>query len=223
MSNRPNRARRPGPGAGQPAPDRRRTLLIAGGVVVLVVIIGILLALGGAEDDAAIDDDRPDFGPVAVDGPPLPELGDGTDAALGTPAPVVEGTDPEGSGVTIGEPGGPTLVAFLAHWCPHCQNEVPVLVDLAAEGELDGVRLVAVLTGTDEGAPNYPPVAWLEREEWSGEIILDDERGTAARAYGLSGFPFVVALDAEGNVAGRVSGESGRAGLLQLVDAARAG
>ena len=219
MSNRPNRNRRPGPGGPQ-GDNRLRTLLIAGGVVLLVVFIGVIVALGSAEEET---NDAPDVGPIATEGAALPELADGgSDAAVGSPAPLVEGTDPERSPVRIGQGGEPTVVFFLAHWCPHCQSEVPEIVGLMEGGELDGIRVVGVLTGTDPAAPNHPPVAWLERESWTGEIILDDEQGTAARAFGLSGYPFAVYLDADGEVGARTSGGVGAEGILQRVEALRA-
>ena len=52
---------------------------------------------------------------------------------------------------------------FLAHWCPHCQAEMPRLVALAKAGKLDGVDVTGVATGTNPGYPNYPPSAWLKK------------------------------------------------------------
>jgi thiol-disulfide isomerase/thioredoxin len=223
MSNRPNPSRRPTAPPSATAPDRRRILLLAGIAVAVVVVIGVLLALGGADDDGAGTDDRPAFGPVAVEGAALADLPDsGADPAVGATAPVLEVTDPEGSGTKVGAAGNePTLVVFVAHWCPHCQAEVPVIVDMMEAGELDGVRTVAVLTGTKESAPNYPPVAWLERERWAGDIVLDDEQSTAARAYGLTAYPFLVWLDADGTVVARTSGEIPREVLVQQIAALR--
>ncbi|MFP5255880.1 MAG: TlpA family protein disulfide reductase [Acidimicrobiia bacterium] len=219
MSNRPNRSRRPD-AAARPT-ERNRTLLIVGAVVLLVVLVGVIVALGSAEDEMS---DAPDFGPVATQGDALPELPDGgTDPAVGLAAPLLEGTDPEGSPVRVGGGGEATVVFFLAHWCPHCQREVPEIVGLAEDGELDGVRVVGVLTGTNPAAPNHPPVAWLERESWTGEILLDDERGTAAAAYGVSGYPFAVYLDRDGEVVTRTSVGVGSEGILQRVEALRAG
>ncbi|MGV3757950.1 MAG: TlpA family protein disulfide reductase [Actinomycetota bacterium] len=219
MSNRPNRSRR-APASSRPQDDtRKRTLLIVGAVVLLVVFVGVIVALGSAEDDP---DDAPDFGPIATQGEALPELPDsGDDPAVGSPAPRLEGTNAEGTPVRVGQGGEPTIVFFLAHWCPHCQSEVPEIVGLLEDGELDGVRVVGVLTGTDRAAPNHPPVAWLERESWTGDVILDDEQGTAARAYGLSGYPFAVYLDADGVVVARTSGGVGAAGIAQRAEAIR--
>jgi hypothetical protein len=82
-------------------------------------------------------------------------------------------------------------------------------------------RAVAVLTGTNAAAQNYPPVPWLEESGWAGDTLLDDEEFTAASAYGLTAYPFLVALDADGNVVARTSGERSAAEVAALADAAR--
>jgi thiol-disulfide isomerase/thioredoxin len=197
-------------------------LLLALGALAAVVVVGIVIALAGDDDDSATGGrDDATFGPVTVEGGALPTYpGTGPDPAVGQSAPVVGGESPDGEAVAVGG-DGPTLVAFLAHWCPHCQAELPVLVDLAAEGGFDGVRTVAVLTGTNADAPNFPPVPWLDREGWEGDILLDDEDATAALAYGLDGYPFLVVLDADGSVVARSSGELPAADVQAMVDAAR--
>ena len=149
-----------------------------------MAIIGIAISVGG---EAERQDDAPAFGPIDVEGAPLSPLPDaGTDPAVGTEAPIVAGIDGDEAPTAIGGPGEPTIVAFLAHWCPHCNAELPLLVDLQQDGTFDGVRTVAVLTGTNSAAPNYPPVSWLEDSGWSGDVLLDDESSTAAAAYGLT-------------------------------------
>src|SRR3546814_8262437 len=158
---------------------------------------------------------------ISVTGDDLvPRADGGDDPAVGTPAPTLEGVDPTGQGTSV-EYDEPTLLAFLAHWCPHCQAELPQLVALADEGALDGMDAVVVLTGTDETAPNYPPAPWLEREGWSGRVILDDEGGSAAQAFGLTSYPYLVLVDGDGEVIARNAGELGLDGLRELV--ARAG
>jgi thiol-disulfide isomerase/thioredoxin len=201
-------------------PTRRVPVLaIALGAIALVAIIGIAISVGG---EAERQDDAPAFGPVVVEGQSLVPLPDsGMDPAVGTAAPIVGGIDPDEVPTTIGEPGEPTIVAFLAHWCPVCNAELPVLVDLQEDGTFDGVRTVAVLTGSDAAAPNYPPVSWLEDSGWSGDVLLDDESSTAAAAYGLTAYPFLVALDAEGNVVDRTSGERSAEEVAAMADAAR--
>jgi len=198
------------------APAPRKTILpVVALVVAGLVAVGVALLAGGDEGDGG--GDVLATAEVTVRGDPLPPLADGPDPAVGSPAPGLEGVSEQGNPTTVEPTGEPTLLAFLAHWCPHCQAELPRLVDLAEEGALDGVRTIAVLTGTDESRPNYPPAAWLEREGWAGEVLLDDADQPAAAAYGLTSYPFLVLLDADGEVIARSAGELGAAGLQELV------
>ena len=49
-------------------------------------------------------------------------------------------------------------------------------------------------------------------------MIADDEAYSAALAYGLSGFPFMVLVDSDGNVVARVDGEQQPEQLAELVE-----
>ena len=197
------------------APTRSYTPFIVLAAIVAVALGIALLASGG--DDGGGDGDLLATAAITVRGDQLPPLPDsGADPAAGTPAPTLEGVDPTGQGTTV-EHEGPTLVAFLAHWCPHCQAELPELVTLAEEGALEGMDAVVVLTGTDEAAPNYPPAPWLDREGWTGRVILDDEDSSAAAAFGLSSYPYLVLVDADGEVIARNAGELGLERLRDFV------
>jgi cytochrome c biogenesis protein CcmG/thiol:disulfide interchange protein DsbE len=129
------------------------------------------------------------------------------DPAIGQPIPEVDGTSFDGSPVAIATDGKAKILLFLAHWCPHCQREVPVVQSWLDEGKLPaGVELISVATSIDPNAPNYPPDAWLAREGWSAPVIVDRDRSIAAR-YGLTRFPYWVAVDGDGRVAWRGTGE----------------
>lgn len=218
------------PEATAPAPhagDRRRTILLAAGVALIAVIVGVVVAVSGSSDNR--DDDgtgngtaTPVFGPISVDGTPLEAFtSTEDDPARGGAAPVVAGKSADGAATTIGAPGEPTLVVFLAHWCPHCQRELPRIVELMADGGLAGVRVVAVLTGSGADRPNFPPMAWLDREGWAGEVLLDDEASEAARSFGLTSYPFLTFLDSDGTVAARASGELPAEDIVALVELIR--
>ena len=59
------------------------------------------------------------------------------------------------------------LIGFFAHWCPHCQREVPRVAQWLNENGLpNGVEVVAISTSVREGTPNYPPSEWFEAEKW---------------------------------------------------------
>ena len=144
------------------------------------------------------------------------------DPAVGRPIPAVDGRSFDGTALSIKTDGRPKLIVFLAHWCPHCQREVPVVQAwLAAKGMPAGVDMISVVTAIDPNRPNYPPDAWLAREHWSVPVIVDAD-GQIATRYGLTAFPFWVAVHADGTVAHRVAGELTPDQLDGLVELAAA-
>jgi thiol-disulfide isomerase/thioredoxin len=153
-----------------------------------------------------------------VTGSPLPRFqSPESDPAIGQPAPTVTGADFDGRAVTIEPDGRPKLLIFIAHWCPHCQREVPIIQRwLDGRGAPDGVDLVSVVTAINPQQPNYPPDQWLRRERWSVPVIVDPDDRIAA-AYGLNAFPYFVAIDAEGRVVRRLTGELPVETLEELV------
>jgi thiol-disulfide isomerase/thioredoxin len=191
-------------------------------LAIAAVVVG--LAAGGDDDEAGVTTEPVESAAVEVDGDALaPFAKAGEDIARGVAAPTLTGETFGGASITI--PGdGPAIVVFLAHWCPHCQREVPVIVDwLAENGSPDGVAMYGVATEIDPSQPNYPPSAWLAREHWDVPTLVDDRESSAAVAYGLSAFPYFVVLDADGDVVTRTSGELTIEQLEQLVVAARTG
>lgn len=221
-----------------PPPDRNRTpwLIALGAVVVTVLIAVAVVVLGGNGDNgritisaggpasAGFDDTSPATTGIEVDGDALPPyLGTVADDAVGVTIPTITGTDYEGKPVTI-EPGSPLLVVVMAHWCPHCQAEIPRIVDWNDNGAVpDGVEVVGVSTAVDETRGNYPPPSWLEREDWPFPVLADDEQNTALQALGVDSFPTIIAVGADGRVAMRASGEGDDDRFDALVDAALAG
>jgi thiol-disulfide isomerase/thioredoxin len=171
--------------------------------------------------NATVAPDIPDefedlIGPVEVIGdalPPLVNEDQSADPAVGTPAPVLVGVGYDGRAVRIdAKQSGPTMVVFLAHWCSHCNAEIPVLNDLRDDGRIpDSVNVVAVSTAVTPGQPNFPPDEWLDKKDWTYPAIADgidmqSESFIGASAFGVSGFPFIALIDASGDVAARWSG-----------------
>jgi cytochrome c biogenesis protein CcmG, thiol:disulfide interchange protein DsbE len=145
--------------------------------------------------------------PPVITGDPLPPFqGPDNDAAVGLPAPEVSGTNFAGTPVSIEPDGRAKAILFLAHWCPHCQAEVPLVQTwVNAGGVPEGVDLVAVATGIDPSQPNYPPDAWLAREGWTAPVIADPTN-SVAEAYGLTAYPLWVFVGSDGNVVARAAG-----------------
>jgi cytochrome c biogenesis protein CcmG/thiol:disulfide interchange protein DsbE len=204
-------------------PPRWLWSALAVGLVVLILVVVLVsrssndsspAASGTATTTASQEQTRP----VAVTGPALVALPDsGADPAVGTVAPVLKGQSFDGTPVTVGPDGHPKLVLFAAHWCPHCQREIPLLATYLKDHPLpSGVELFLVATGTNSAAPNYPPSAWLAKVAWPSPVMADDASFTAADAFGLPAYPFFVALDANNKVVERTDGEISTDDFTQL-------
>lgn len=193
----------------------RKAVIVSVGIVV-VIATAVAIAFSSQQEVQA-------YGEVTVSGESLPPLPQGeADPAVGTTAPTVNGADWEGSPVEITHNGTPKVIAFLAHWCPHCQREVPVVQEwIDANGMPQEVEILTVATSINPAAPNFPPSSWLQEEGWTIPTIMDDEASTAGNAYGVSSFPFWVVLNGEGQVVGRLAGAIGAPGFEQLLEIAR--
>lgn len=197
------------------ARDRRLWMIFGIAVVVVLVAVVVIAAVAGSGDDSSSSNgngvDIQETRQVdVVSGSALPLFeSPESDAALGMTAPQVSGSTLDGTFIsTTPEAGNYKMIVFVAHWCPHCQREIPRLVDWAAQGELpDNLDVMAVSTAVDETRGNYPPSKWLEDEEWPFPVMADDDAGTAADTFGLSAFPYFVVLSPEGEVVARNSGE----------------
>lgn len=176
---------------------------IVGGLVVLALILAVVL---GNEEIGA------EYGDPTIEGASLNVMPPNLtvdESANGSEIPDVQGQDFDGNQVVIDRgDGSAKAIVFLAHWCPHCQAEVPrVQAWLNETGGVDGVEMYSVATSMNSAQGNYPPSDWLDREGWTVPVIRDDKDNSVLRAYGSGGFPYWVFVNADGTVALRTSGE----------------
>jgi len=209
------------PPPGSAPPSRFPTAWVVGGVVAFGLIALIVSSLGPTGD--ATDE----YGTPVVTGQALATHMDetpATDPTVGQPIPEVVGADWDGNEVSILRDGTAKAIVFLAHWCPHCQREVPAVAAYLDAAQLpSGLEILSVATSIDPVRTNYPPSAWLEREGWQPPVLMDDAASTVAAAFGLRAFPYWVFVDGNGNVVRRFSGETDPAALASwLVEAASA-
>jgi cytochrome c biogenesis protein CcmG/thiol:disulfide interchange protein DsbE len=206
--------------------SKNRTLIIVIGAFLLIAGLAAVALLLSSDDDSnessvtapVVTDasgetiaaaDLEETRAVEVTGAPLPPFdAEIVDPTIGTPAPVIAGQNFDGTPITIGgATGQPTMLVFLAHWCPHCNNEIPELIALDEAGGIpDGLNVIGISTGVKADQANYPPSAWIVAKQWPWPVLADDELSTAFTSDGGSGFPYTVLLDADGNVLSRVSG-----------------
>ena len=190
-----------------------RNAWLVGGVIAAVIAIAAIVAISASskKDQLAVGTVQ-EFSEVAVTGDALPAFDSAAnpDPAVGMTAPTLTGKSFTGNVVTTESTGTPTLTIFLAHWCPHCQREVPLLVEWEKSGKMPaGIDIVAVATGTDSANPNYPPSEWLARENFPATwpVMADSADKVGGNAFGLGGYPYFVLVGGDGKVLWRASGE----------------
>jgi thiol-disulfide isomerase/thioredoxin len=216
--------------------------LIAALIIVALIITLVSLGGGGGDDASNARSTVPSGGtasggngssaapsgggpvvtaPVNVDGTALPgfEQTEG-DPAVGKAVPELHGSNVlDGSPVDITNDGKPKLIFVVAHWCPHCQREVPLIQDwLQKNGPPAGVELYAVSTAVQQSRGNFPPAKWLSDVHWSVPTIADSGDNTAATALGMTSIPYFVAVDGSGKVVQRAAGEQPISAIQDMID-----
>jgi len=203
--------------------QKNQTKFIAGGVAAAIAaIVAVVLVVGGGSSSSptttsTITSNSGDvvtaaeFQPVEAEGEMLVQLEDpNDDPARGKIAPVVNGFGFDGAPLTIAPTGKPMLVVFLAHWCPHCNAEIPRLIEWKDSGAMPAdLGVVGVSTGARDDAPNWPPSQWVVDKAWPWPVMADNEDQSAAVAFGVSGYPGLILLNGDGKVLARRSGEAG--------------
>ena len=156
---------------------------------------------------------------VDVEGEFLPAMENRFDPAVGLTAPLIKGVDLAGNPIVLQEDAETTIVIALAHWCPHCRNEVRELASYFLDNPLpEGIRVVSIATSINPTRANYPPHKWFENEQWNIPVIVDNSDSDIARAMGVSSFPFFIVIDSNGDVSLRVAGRLGIDGLERIFE-----
>lgn len=174
----------------------------------ILLVVGLAVAIGVSLVDEPLDGNLPE-GETTISGDALPEYAGENDIniSVGLQAPSFSGPDQNSEIISLEKNGKSKILLFLAHWCPHCQAEVPVVQEyIDTFGLPADVEVIGILTSIDRSRDNYPPHDWLVKEGWSETQIydLDREIGTA---YGLNAFPYWVTLDKDLKVVNRVTGK----------------
>lgn len=153
---------------------RRRRLTRWGliGSAVLVAAVGVAAVGGSGPDLTGVAD------PVAWDLP---------------------GLDGEGRVALADFEGKPTVAAFFASWCHHCQRELPGLAGLSEELG-SRVNFVGINTMDRAGGLSFASRVGIGDWPLAADIGSGDRRDLVA-AFGAQGMPATVIYDAAGNVA----------------------
>jgi thiol-disulfide isomerase/thioredoxin len=232
MSKQATRARRT---AAAPPPKKASAwwLWVVVGVIAAAALVGVAVWSMNSSGDVSkgsVGTDNTSTAaetqPVTVVGQPLAQqLQRGEDASVnGQTPPTLQGFTFAGQPIEIKPGGTAKMVVFLAHWCPHCNREIPVIEQWAAAGKVPaGLDIIGISTGVTNQRDNYPPSEWIQKMKWAWPVLADSANSDAARAWGLAGYPTMVIVGADGKVKMRSSGEMTLDELDSFVKQALAG
>src|SRR5215210_4860596 len=121
---------------------------------------------------------------------------------VGTEAPNFTAETVEGGEVSVGDgSAGATMLVFFATWCPHCNNEAPIISDL--EGRYEDLRVVMV--GIDGKDDPEKVREFVERYDIAGPAVYQPSLGST---YQVSGYPTIYVLNGNDEVVAAHSGEA---------------
>jgi peroxiredoxin len=149
----------------------------------------------------------PNCGKVHAGAPTMPAARE-----IGEPAPEVKLADLEGRTVELKDfRGQETLVLFWNPGCGFCQQMLSDLREWEQNPPKEAPKLLVVSAGTEE----------TNREQGLSSTVVLDRNFAVGRAFGASGTPSAVLVDAEGKVASNIA--VGAPAILELPGASRTG
>jgi peroxiredoxin len=92
----------------------------------------------------------------------------------------------------------PVLLVFWATWCPECKAAIPEINAMATGPLAEKLQIFGL-----DFRESREKVARAVKSRGIRYPVLLDERGQAARAYGVVGIPTYILIDRKGNVAWR--------------------
>src|SRR5690242_7010580 len=155
-------------------------MVLTTAVIVLAVLVLLDLLLSGAiirrlrDHEAQLADAMPSTGPGLRTGTPMPDF-----------------TSADGSLTRAGLAGVPVLLGFFSTGCRFCPAQAEQLAHRAGGITARGIRVVNVLTVTDEdAADDLTPV--LEK---SGTVVTEHGPGGLMATFAVAGTPTFLLFD----------------------------
>lgn len=94
--------------------------------------------------------------------------------------------------------GGPTVLVLWAPWCAECERELPIVNEAARR--FPAVRLTSIVTAVGQ-EPGPTPAQYMREHGYTFPVALDSQAQKLADAFGLTGYPLIYYVYADGTVA----------------------
>ncbi|MDQ2806550.1 MAG: redoxin domain-containing protein [Chloroflexota bacterium] len=121
--------------------------------------------------------------------------------------------------------GQPVFLEFMAPWCPHCQEDAPLLNQIYAANKDKGLQMLSV-SATPRGRDGESPIA-MEDLTWFRDtfkvpfpILFDKDATIGHTKYGVDGFPTIYTVNPQGVIMAAPENPLTLEGLQAAVDAA---
>lgn len=111
--------------------------------------------------------------------------------------------------------GRVVLLEFWATWCPNCRSDQAAVNDIAHKFAGEGLVVLAI----DVGEPEKTVRKFLQANPSSCPVVLDVNKSLSAR-FGKHGYPYYVAIDRDGFIAGTQEGAAGEDALVSMLSLA---
>jgi thiol-disulfide isomerase/thioredoxin len=169
-----------------------------GAAVIVALLVAVVVTSGGDGDGG----EPAPPGSVTIDREPGPALQPG-ETIPSWSAPALDGS---GTMRWEDQLGAPIVLTIWAPWCPHCQAELPRLVE-ALRTHPD-IRLVTISTAVEQSTA-FTSQGYLDSEGLDFPVAVDDAELTLHDGLGVGGFPSTYFVTADGTVVNHVEGEIG--------------
>lgn len=125
----------------------------------------------------------------------------------GSPAPEFTTKTIDGKSISLNEDGDyrATMLVFFASWCPHCQNEAPIIDDL--ESKYEDLRIIMIGADANQGDTPEDVREFVNEYGIESPAAYDPRLG---QRYQLSGYPLVYVIDENGEIVAATAGEAPR-------------
>ena len=99
---------------------------------------------------------------------------------------------------TLSNKGQPFIIDFFATWCKPCIRELDAISEVYKDWQKEtGVKLFAVSIDQAQNINKVKPL--VDNHEWEYDVLLDPN-GDLKRAFGIQVIPYVLIVDAKGNI-----------------------
>lgn len=171
------------------AAKRKRQMLTVGlPIVIVIVLVVLVIALNGGPQGSGKIASAAD---VKVSGPPRTTV-----IAEGQQLPTFSAPGLNGGTISSAQ-GQPSVLAIWASWCPECQKELPLL-NRVKDG-FPGVKVAAITTSQGQD-PGPTPEQFVADNKITIPVAVDDANGDLRTAYGVTSFPTLYFVNADGTV-----------------------